>query len=301
MAIEFMEAVWQISPHKAEKLLVQLACADWADENGEFWPTYDALAKKARTTRPGVIRIVEQLIEEGEIELLEKGGGRGKNNRYRFGNDYLETVSTVRQTWKRAREKKGHRGLPNTSSQRVREDDSLSQETVILDAKKSNPEISHIRNNRHEPSERERDAREAESSPSPKLALVSSVSEPTPPDQPFSPNDDFRGALPAREWTIAERFVLKSCGLWDDLNNCEKPIVETNWKTKQAVVSAGRFIAPRLDVKARIGGTPKLFLEYWHDEIKRTATPRPEYVVEQWEAYDRWLINNYETHRRLAA
>lgn len=149
--------------------------------------------------------------------------------------------------------------------------------------------------------ERERDAREAESARAPKLALVSSVSEPTPPDQPFSPNDDFRGALPAKEWTIAERFVLKSCGLWDDLNNCEKPIVETNWKTKQAVVSAGRFVAPRLDVKARIGGTPKLFLEYWHDEIKRTATPRPEYVVEQWEAYDRWLIYNHETHRRLAA
>lgn len=147
----------------------------------------------------------------------------------------------------------------------------------------------------------ERETREAESARAPKLALVSSVSEPTPPDQPFSPNDDFRGAPPVQEWTIAERFVLKSCGLWDDLNNCEKPIVETNWKTKQAVVSAGRFVAPRLDVKAHIGGTPKLFLEYWHDEIKRTATPRPEYVVEQWEAYDRWLINNYETHRRLAA
>lgn len=78
MAIEFMEAVWQISPHKAEKLLVQLACADWADGNGEFWPTYDAIAKKTRTTKPGVIRIIEQLLNEGEIVLVEKGGGRGK-------------------------------------------------------------------------------------------------------------------------------------------------------------------------------------------------------------------------------
>lgn len=152
MAIEFMEAVWQISPHKAEKLLVQLACADWADGNGEFWPTYDAIAKKTRTTKPGVIRIIEQLLNEGEIVLVEKGGGRGKNNRYQFGEDYIETVSTVRQTWKRAREKKGHRELPNQPPERVIQDDSLQQERVILNQEKGNPENLHIRNNRHEPS-----------------------------------------------------------------------------------------------------------------------------------------------------
>ena len=147
----------------------------------------------------------------------------------------------------------------------------------------------------------ERDER-PESASKPKLALVSSVGEnPHFADQPFSPNDDFSQAAPRQEWTVGERFVLKACGLWDDLANQEKPIVETSWKTKQAVQSAGKYVAARLNVKQRIGGTPKMFLEFWHDELKRLVTPRPDYVVEQWEAYDRWLIANYETHRRIAA
>ena len=147
----------------------------------------------------------------------------------------------------------------------------------------------------------ERDER-TESASKPKLALVSSVGEnPHLADQPFSPNDDFSQPAPRQEWTVGERFILKTCGLWDDLANQEKPIVETNWKTKQAVQAAGKYVAARLDVASKIGGTPKMFLEFWHDELKRLVTPRPDYVVEQWEAYDRWLIANYETHRRIAA
>lgn len=117
-------------------------------------------------------------------------------------------------------------------------------------------------------------------------------------NQPFSPNDDFDTPLSV-EWTIAERFVLKACDLWDSLADQEKPIVEANWRTKQSVQTAGKYVMPRLSVENRIGGTPKLFREFWHDKLKREAAPRPDYLVEQWEAYDRWLIENYETHRRI--
>lgn len=130
-------------------------------------------------------------------------------------------------------------------------------------------------------------------------ALVSFV-EAENTNQPFAPNDDFIPA-PFPQWSVAERFILKACGLWDELANQEKPVVETNWKTKQSVTIAGRFVAPRLDVEKRIGGTPKLFREFWHDKLKRDVSPRPDYVVEQWEAYDRWLIENHETHRRSVA
>lgn len=150
--------------------------------------------------------------------------------------------------------------------------------------------------------ETKRESDQQESVSKPKLALVSSVGEnPHLADQPFSPNDDFSQPAPRQEWTVGERFILKACGLWDDLANQEKPIVETNWKTKQAVQAAGKYVAARLNVKQRIGGTPKMFLEFWHDTLKRSIAPRPEYVVEQWEAYDRWLVENYETHRRIAA
>jgi len=124
--------------------------------------------------------------------------------------------------------------------------------------------------------------------------------EAKPANQPFSPNDNFTDTPPQPQWSTAERFVLKACELWDELTNQEKPVVETNWKTKQSVQVAGRFITPRLSVENRIGGTPKLFQTFWRDTLNRTISPRPDYVVEQWEAYDRWLIDNHEPHRRLS-
>ena len=124
--------------------------------------------------------------------------------------------------------------------------------------------------------------------------------ETKPANQPFSPNDDFTDIPPQPQWSTAERFVLKACNLWDELANQEKPVVETNWKTKQAVQAAGKYVMPRLSVENRIGGTPSLFREFWHDKLKREVAPRPDYLVEQWEAYDRWLVENYETHRRLS-
>jgi hypothetical protein len=129
--------------------------------------------------------------------------------------------------------------------------------------------------------------------------LVSFVEE-KPASKPFAPNDDFTEFNPVPQWSVAERFVLKACNLWDELANQEKPVVETNWRTKLSVQSAGKYVMPRLSVKNRIGGTPKLFREFWHDKLKREVAPRPDYLVEQWEAYDRWLIENYETHRRLS-
>lgn len=135
-----------------------------------------------------------------------------------------------------------------------------------------------------------------EREPSPLVSFV----EDKPSSQPFSPNDDFTNIPPQPQWSTAERFVLKACELWDELTNQEKPVVETNWKTKQSVQVAGRFITPRLSVENRVGGTPKLFREFWHDKLKRDVAPRPDYVVEQWEAYDRWLIDNHEPHRRLS-
>jgi hypothetical protein len=158
MAIEFIEAVWQISPYKAEKLLVQLACADWSNADGEFWPTYSEIAKKARVSKPGAIGIIEQLLADGEFVLVEKGGGRGNVNRYKFGEDYMETVTTVRQTWAKIRERKGKRALPNVPQERVNEGDPFPGERVNQNDEKGKPELLHIRKNRHEPEEREREA-----------------------------------------------------------------------------------------------------------------------------------------------
>ena len=122
MAVEFIQAVWEISPYKAERLLIQLACADWANYDGEFWPTYDDIAHKARVTKPGAIGVMQQMIEDGEIILIEKStGGRGHRNRYRFADDYLQSVEKIRETWAGIRERKGKRALPDKQKEKVNE------------------------------------------------------------------------------------------------------------------------------------------------------------------------------------
>lgn len=114
-------------------------------------------------------------------------------------------------------------------------------------------------------------------------------------DQPFSPNDDHSVLPPEPEWTAGERFILKACGLW------QMPIVETDWKIKQSVKTNGAWVNARLDVRNHVGGTPDLFKEFWFEVLGRKTNPRPDYVLEQWAAYDRWLIETHETHRRRAA
>ncbi|HKQ90328.1 MAG TPA: hypothetical protein VJZ77_06585, partial [Blastocatellia bacterium] len=91
MAVEFITIIWRLSPYRAEKLLVQLAFADWSNLDGEFHPTYTEVAEKARITKAGAIGIVQSMIDDKEIEMIERGGtGRGNRNRYRFAEKYIK-------------------------------------------------------------------------------------------------------------------------------------------------------------------------------------------------------------------
>jgi uncharacterized protein YdaU (DUF1376 family) len=133
----------------------------------------------------------------------------------------------------------------------------------------------------------ERDTRARGSSGRPQQEFVA--------DSFAGPNDDFAGDLPPeREWTRGERFILKACQLW------EKPILETDPKIKQVVRGFGKWIEERVDPNRQKGGRPEWFQEFWFQVLKRTIAPRPEYLIEQWDAYDRWLIDTYEPHRQGA-
>ena len=148
MSIEYITAVWELSPYKAEKLVVQLACADWANHDGEFWPSLTEICKKARITKPGAIGILEQMKADAEIHLVSSGGGRGYTNRYQFGYHYQEAVAEIRQAWQAKREIKGKPPLPIQEEERVNENIKRVNEECI----KGKPELAHIRKNRHEPS-----------------------------------------------------------------------------------------------------------------------------------------------------
>lgn len=112
MAVEFIQAVWELSPYAAEKIVVQLACADWADARGFFFPSLDEIAQKARITKRGAIKIFEQMKRDGEIIVVSSNRGRGKRNSYKFGARYQEAVLEIRAHWKAKRE--GLKGEPRS-------------------------------------------------------------------------------------------------------------------------------------------------------------------------------------------
>lgn len=76
-----MSLVWERAPYAEGSLLVLLALADWADDNGIAWPSIDGLAHKARLQRRRVQYIIRKLKGEGFLDI-EEGGGRRKRHRY---------------------------------------------------------------------------------------------------------------------------------------------------------------------------------------------------------------------------
>lgn len=87
-----MSLVWEHAPYTSGSLIVLLALADWANDEGVSWPSMDRLAQKARIDRRSAQRIVRQLAKDGVLKI-EEGGGRGKQHKYLI---QTETVANCR-------------------------------------------------------------------------------------------------------------------------------------------------------------------------------------------------------------
>jgi len=87
MSIRLMAQVWEDTRVDTQaELLVLLALADHARDDGLCWPSMRTIAKKARIAERSAQRIVRRLIEKGLIELVSKGGcieGHNTPNHYK--------------------------------------------------------------------------------------------------------------------------------------------------------------------------------------------------------------------------
>jgi hypothetical protein len=87
MSIEAMRYVWKHSAQKGSALVVMLAIADMADDNGDCWPGVPYLAEKCRLKDRGLQKILTKLQEVGELQILPFEGKKtstGWTNRYRI-------------------------------------------------------------------------------------------------------------------------------------------------------------------------------------------------------------------------
>ena len=83
MSLETLLDTWKRSPLKSSRLLLVLALADAADDEGWSSPKVDWLAERARVKPRQAQRILRDLEADGTLEL-RPGVGRGRTSSYRL-------------------------------------------------------------------------------------------------------------------------------------------------------------------------------------------------------------------------
>ena len=83
MSIKIMSMIWGRGPDNQSERFVLLALADYANDEGECWPSIEGVARKTCLTDRGVRKIMRRLEETGWLEI-EAGGGRKNCNLYRI-------------------------------------------------------------------------------------------------------------------------------------------------------------------------------------------------------------------------
>lgn len=78
-----MSWVWENGPDAQGDLLILLALADFADDEGKCWPSMASVAKKARMEERSARRAIRRLQERGWLSCEAGQGGRSKTNVYR--------------------------------------------------------------------------------------------------------------------------------------------------------------------------------------------------------------------------
>lgn len=84
MSIKLMNAVWEGAPYSEGTLLVLLALADWASDQGDnLYPTIRQVMDKARLKETGARDCLKRLMRDGVLrKVTEAPGTPGVANRY---------------------------------------------------------------------------------------------------------------------------------------------------------------------------------------------------------------------------
>jgi hypothetical protein len=86
MSIKYMTRVWDSGRWTGSELVMMLALADFANDNGYCWPSVPTLAQKCRTTERQAKRILHSLLDEAApgVERARTGNGAGNSSMYRL-------------------------------------------------------------------------------------------------------------------------------------------------------------------------------------------------------------------------
>lgn len=98
MSVRWIGRVWESSPYQGDRLLLHLALADYANEEGECWPSQRTLARKARCSERWVREAIGGMIADGWVEIVEQTIGRGGRTLYRLKAEATSSLEDKRGT-----------------------------------------------------------------------------------------------------------------------------------------------------------------------------------------------------------
>ena len=84
MSIRWMSRVWSDSPYNGTRLILHLALADMAHDDGRFFASQTHLAKKSRCTTQYIREVINEMIAHGYIKIISKGNSRGNATVYQL-------------------------------------------------------------------------------------------------------------------------------------------------------------------------------------------------------------------------
>ena len=89
MSVRWITVVWEKSPYKGERLLLHLALADYANDEGTCFPSQRTLAHKARCSQNFVRVCLNQMVEDGYLAVQKEANGRGRTATYLLKTPHL--------------------------------------------------------------------------------------------------------------------------------------------------------------------------------------------------------------------
>jgi len=84
MSIRVLDQVWKNTQAIGSQLIVLLAIADFAQDNGKAWPSVRTLAKKARISMRHTQKVIKQLRIMGELNVKQNASGYHCTNLYQI-------------------------------------------------------------------------------------------------------------------------------------------------------------------------------------------------------------------------
>ena len=96
MSFEAVRHVLENSKTKGAQRLILVVVAEHADKNGLAWPSIETIARLANCSERFVKKTISEL--KSEELTIERGGGRGRSNRYRIPLERVNPASPFEET-----------------------------------------------------------------------------------------------------------------------------------------------------------------------------------------------------------